>query len=204
MSYSWSVISGDAVINGANNEQMVTVDAINTNFTLQLVTSSGTVMTCTKTVTLASGCVSPMFTYVISDPCRCDNPNNITLADGTILFADVLRVDVSQFVAPTVMLTATDANYLDNTGTPIPASAAVFVDEGGGIFSSVFYTRSNMPATITTDVNGMQQQLTTGSCTPCPMKEPIPTLSEWGVFIFGLLILNLGVYLLYKKEFILG
>ena len=117
---------------------------------------------------MASGCVSPMFTFAISDPCRCDNPNNITLADGTILFADVLTIDASQFVAPTVTLTATDNNYLDNTGTPIPAAAAVFVDEGGGIFTSVFYTRANMPATVTVDVNGVQQQLTTDSCTPCP------------------------------------
>lgn len=34
---------------------------------------------------------------------------------------------------------------------------------------------------------------------PAPV-EPIPTMSEWGLMIFGLLVLNLGVMFVYKKQ----
>ena len=39
-----------------------------------------------------------------------------------------------------------------------------------------------------------------------PLEQPavdIPTLSQWGLFIFGLLTLNLGVGFLRKKEEVL-
>ena len=35
-------------------------------------------------------------------------------------------------------------------------------------------------------------------CPPC--EDSIPTLSEWGLMIFGLIILNMGVFALRRKE----
>jgi len=35
-------------------------------------------------------------------------------------------------------------------------------------------------------------------------EEPIPTMSEWGLMIFGLLVLNLGVIFLRRRESILA
>ena len=41
----------------------------------------------------------------------------------------------------------------------------------------------------------------TGTIIPPPVPvEPIPTMSEWGLIIFGLLILNLAVYMIRRKE----
>jgi len=42
-----------------------------------------------------------------------------------------------------------------------------------------------------------------GACTSCPSPvttAPVPTMSQWGLIIFGLLILNLGVIFLYRKQ----
>lgn len=43
---------------------------------------------------------------------------------------------------------------------------------------------------------------TSVSFTP-PVVEPIPTMSEWGLLIFGLLVLNLGVFGIRRKEVII-
>ena len=37
-----------------------------------------------------------------------------------------------------------------------------------------------------------------------PPEEPIPTMHEWGRLIFGLLILNLGLFFLKQLEFLIG
>lgn len=38
------------------------------------------------------------------------------------------------------------------------------------------------------------------SCTPAVATAPVPTMSQWGLLIFGLLTLNLGLIFLYKKQ----
>jgi len=38
------------------------------------------------------------------------------------------------------------------------------------------------------------------SNTPTIDTAPIPTMSEWGLLVFSLLVLNLGVFFIYKKE----
>ena len=35
-------------------------------------------------------------------------------------------------------------------------------------------------------------------------QNPIPTLSQWGLLIFGLLVINLGIVLIYKQELVLS
>lgn len=74
-----------------------------------------------------------------------------------------------------------------------------FTETGGGISiedrffvgcSSNTVPGSNLPANA-------------GACTACPTaaaQAPIPTMSQWGLMIFGLLVLNLGVFFLYRKQ----
>ena len=33
-----------------------------------------------------------------------------------------------------------------------------------------------------------------------PVAPPIPTMSQWGLLVFGLLLLNLGIFFIYRKE----
>ena len=37
--------------------------------------------------------------------------------------------------------------------------------------------------------------------TPMPIQAPIPTMSQWGLMIFGLLIINLGVFFVQRSGF---
>ena len=148
----------------------------------------------------AQNCFEDM-NFSLSDPCSCDNPLNVTLLDGSILFEDTLKVDANMIAAPhTVRLASQDGNLLNASGTPIPANTS-FLDLGGGMFGLQFYTRSNTPSTVTVEVNGIQRDFTTTSCSPC---TPIPTMSEWGLIIFGLLMLNLGVFFIRRKEDVLS
>lgn len=100
-----------------------------------------------------------------------------------------------------VSLAFADANFLDSSGNPIDASTATFIDQGGGIFTFPYYTRSNVPGSFTIDVDGDQQSGTSMTCSPCPID--IPTLTQWGLLIYGLLILNLFVGVLYRKEMVI-
>jgi len=39
-----------------------------------------------------------------------------------------------------------------------------------------------------------------GAPVVAPAQAPIPTMSEWGLMIFGLLVLNLGIFFVYKRN----
>jgi len=50
------------------------------------------------------------------------------------------------------------------------------------------------------DCNGQKDEVLING-QPCAAQTPIPTMSEWGLMVFGLLILNLGVIaLLYREQ----
>ena len=136
----------------------------------------------------------------MADPCNCDNPDNITLADGTVIFSDFIRVDTSQYTNPMVSLFAADANFLDNTGVPIDPATATFIDQGGGIFVFPYYTSTNAPGSFIIDISGDQQAGTSMTCSPCPID--IPSLTQWGLLVYGLLILNLFIGALYRKKLV--
>ena len=184
--------SGTAIL-PASNISTSTVSLINVNDGGCIATFYEEDATATVTITVET-CV---YTWSFIDPCNCENPNNITLADGSILFSDFIRVDASQFTNPSVSLSTADANFLDNTGAPIDAGTATFVSQGGGIYELPFYTRTDAPASFVVDVNGDQRAGNSDACS-CPIE--IPTLTQWGLSIYGLLILNIFVGVLYRKE----
>ncbi|NJL74911.1 MAG: glycoside hydrolase family 16 protein [Saprospiraceae bacterium] len=138
--------------------------------------------------------------FVLSDPCNCRNPKNIVLADGTYLFEDTLKIDASSFANPTITFVSQDGKMLNAAGAPLTATTANFIPLGGGVFGLQFYKRSNTTATITVDVNGQQRSFTTTSCTPCPAVVAVPTMGQWGLFLFGLLMINLSLIFLYQKR----
>ena len=88
---------------------------------------------------------------------------------------------------------------MNNTGVPIDVGTATFVSQGGGIFELPFYTRTNAPASFVVEVDGDQQAGNSNACS-CPSN--IPTLTQWGLTIYGLLILNLFVGVLYRIEMV--
>ena len=70
-------------------------------------------------------------------------------------------------------------------------------ETSSGIYELPFYTMPNQAATITVSNGVDTENFTTTSCSPCP--DPIPTLSQWGVLVFGLLILNLSLIFIKSK-----
>ena len=58
---------------------------------------------------------------------------------------------------------------------------------------------SNVQLLRTTDVSSITTSVPTDPDT-CPTAAAIPTMSQWGLMIFGLLVLNLGVVFLYRRE----
>ena len=96
----------------------------------------------------------------------------------------------------TVTLSATDNNLLNASGVAIPVGTTI-PETSSGIYELPFYTMPNQAATITVSNGVDTENFTTTSCSPCP--DPIPTLSQWGVLVFGLLILNLSLIFIKSK-----
>ena len=134
----------------------------------------------------------------LSDPCSCENPNNLSLADGTTLFADTLKIDVSMIPNPDpVTLIANDGNLLDEFGNPISTPLVITNQIDAQTYFLVFYTRPNTPATIIVDANGNSEEFTTESCAECRV---VPTLGEWGIVILSLSLLIISVAALKSRN----
>lgn len=125
----------------------------------------------------------------IGDPCSCSNPDNILLSDGRFLFQDVLEVKTATGLM--VSLTTTDNNLLNVNGDAI-ADNTLFNEVSTGVYELEFYTLPNIPASVTVSNGTSSQDFTTDSCSICP-SEPIPTFNQWALFIYVLLLLNLGL-----------
>ena len=154
-----------------------------------------TVMNCTAMTTATINDPS------IYDPCFCGNPLNITGTNQEVfLFADF--VVISGAVGDTwVLSNVNSGDVLDVNGNPISVGTPL-TDLGGGLFRLDLYHNPEIGfnASFTgTRVDGTPYvtSLTTGGSCSCPL---IPTMSQWGLIIFGLLILNLSVGLISEKR----
>ena len=137
----------------------------------------------------------------IIDPCDCLDPLNRRLPAG-YLFHDILTVTTTPDVSVTISATDDNLKTIDGlsipVGTTIPQTAP-----GSGIYQLDFYTLSGVPATITVNNLASTQDFITASCNlnDCEgQATDIPTMSEWGLLIFGLLILNMSLLFLYRQE----
>lgn len=99
-------------------------------------------------------------------------------------------------------------SWLENTLTP------VFVPNGTRMFSFTMTTLTNGTSVVQIDPNEVQEIISgdfvniglLANNTSIEVIEEIaspvlvPTMSEWGLFLFGLGILNLGLTFIYKKQ----
>ena len=161
----------------------------------------GTDMSPTSSVTTVPGACPPITPLAVddlfvTDPCSCNNPNNIVNTTGLVeLFHDVLTVTTTPNV--TVSLSATDNNLLDVNGNPIPVGTAI-PQTSPGVYKLVFYTLPGQAATVMVSNRVSTASFVTASCTAC--SATIPTMSQWGSMIFGLLILNLSLVFVGRLE----
>ena len=140
-------------------------------------------------IILVSSCPAP------TDPCNCNNPANVELANGTFLFQDVITFTASS--GGTALLTSNIGDMiLDNTGNAltVPANFTETVAGGGmSTYSLVIYTAENSSGSGTISFNGfplLPNPFVTSSCVPC---LPIPTLGQWGIICLMLIMVIFGV-----------
>ena len=162
----------------------------------------------TATVIVSEMACAVMSTAVINDPsiydpCSCGNDLNIRDANQEVLlFADFVLISGAATGDTWVLSSVNTGDVLNASGNPIGVNT-VLTDLGGGLHRLDFFHNPNVGfnATFTgtrNDGTVYTSSLTTGgSCSPCPL---IPTMSQWGLLIFGLLILNLSHVLISEKR----
>ena len=140
----------------------------------------------------------------IGDPCSCDDPLNIVDADGNVLFFhDVLTVRGTP--GDQVVLTTGGINFLNGAQAQIPNGTVLGTIPASGEFNFDFFHASGASGSIILTIGGVEQPpFAIDVCNAEDCATSIPTMSEWGLIIFGLLTLNLGLIFLRRKESILA
>ncbi len=148
-----------------------------------------------------------------SDPCHCENPQNC-LVGNLLFFHDVMRIP-AEGVLPTGLdiRVATATNFyiavpcsggllsVPTTG----ADGTQITETSPGVYELNYWRPSGILPTFSVLEGGTIT--TTPAATFAPvcnqvacLPEPIPTMGEWALLIFGLLIMNMSVMLLKQKE----
>jgi len=147
--------------------------------------------------TMPGTCPTVEKSVSVSDPCNCTDPANVTNADGSIIrFHDVLTLNGDPGDAVSCLTEC--GNYLDASGNILTISGRI---PASGTLLINFYRSPGSYSASDFSIGGITTTLSAGSCVDnCPRVVPIPTLSQWGLSIFGLLILNMGLVFLRRKE----
>lgn len=146
--------------------------------------------------------ITPTITNVI-DPCSCTDPLNRTVG-GVFLFHDLLTVTGT--ASQTLRIhSSNNTEILDVNGNPITFPAMLTETPlGSGTYQLTYYKRSNASSDIVFRFNNdtfSDSNFTTSTCNAVDCN-PIPTMSQWGLLTFGLLILNIGVFLVGRQEMV--
>lgn len=97
----------------------------------------------------------------LTDPCYCENPENILLPGGPYLFHDYLHVSTTAGL--TISLAANDGNFVDATNTAIPVGT-VFAEVTPGEYELEFFTASGVSADIEVSSGFGSIPFTAGGC----------------------------------------
>ena len=140
----------------------------------------------------------------IADPCGCDDPLNQRDAAGIITaFHDVLTVSTG-VPNQTITLAESYPAFSDASLNTIPALTVLGTTDAAGILNYDFYHApgvSGFPR-ISNGFTVQTARVSFCDASICPAvipPDPIPTMGQWGLMIFGLLILNLSVFFMNKK-----
>ena len=137
----------------------------------------------------------------IADPCSCSDLNNRLVFNGPlapigqILFHEVVTIN-SMTVENWNMTLLNSGEVYDSNGNPLSLPVAV-PEVAIGIYVLEFWHHE--PFGYDADFSNGVDILNIGnSCVRCP--TPVPTMSEWGLIGFCLLLLNLGLCVLFVQS----
>ena len=143
--------------------------------------------------------------FQITDPCSCSDSRNCVDINGRIsYFHDVLSISTATLPNSVVTLVGNGGTGVFMNGNcPNPSEITTpFVlgtTDAVGNLDVDFFHASGATGTIQVSIGGIARNFTVEACqsTAC---EPIPTMSEWGLMIFGLLVMNMSVFFVRRKE----
>lgn len=133
----------------------------------------------------------------LSDPCHCDNPQNIREASGSNSFAVSLFHDILTVMAPTggmVTLDAIDTYFADAMGNEIMIGTDI-PETSPGIYKLEFYRPPGTIFSISVLFDGGDETtfMSEESCPDdCPLIA-IPAMGTWALLILSLSMLILAV-----------
>ena len=140
----------------------------------------------------------------VSDPCDCkdllnkrDEQNNITH------FHDILIVNTGIANQNITLIANRRRAFLDDNLLPIPNNTLLGNTETDSMFTIDFFKVPNATGSIIISNGITNQSFELSACSADSCKSSIPTMSEWGLIIFSLLVLNLGLLFIGRKEKIL-
>ena len=148
---------------------------------------------------------------MFGDPCSCTDPRNCNV-NGTTYFHDTLTITAGGNSGLTITAATGATNFfiavpcfgggLTNIppGTPIPESPV-----GSGEYKIEFWRPSGIVPTLSVVESGVTTTVPANTFQPiCTMEAcvPIPTMSQWGLLIFTLLIMNLSIFFVRQRELI--
>jgi hypothetical protein len=166
--------------NGMNMQESINCELTCTDGTIQLIISDGP-------CPVEEGVCNPIS---ISDPCGCDNT---IMVQNQLLFRDTLVVEALAGI-PVNIIQNNMGGMVDVNNMPLMNGLYIGLVPVSGVLKYVFYRRPGTSVDIF--VNGTPFM----SEAPCPSQESclasIPTLSEWGMFILGLMVAIMGLLVL--------
>ena len=141
----------------------------------------------------------------ITDPCDCFDPENVVVANGAnrsvTYFHDFVTITNGGIGQTWVLDAVNSGEVLMNNGNPIPTNTAL-TDLGGGVYRIDLWHRPDIGFNATFRRLSDNATETTGNSCSGNACITIPTMSEWGLLIFGLLVLNMGVFFVQRRQLI--
>ncbi len=138
----------------------------------------------------------------IADPCNCTNLMNIKNSDGLIThFHDVLTINTGTANQTITLTDNASNNFLNNSLIPVTNTTLLGMTDANGILKVDFFKAAGASGQITVNNGIIDLSFDLPACDAnnC-FKVVVPTMSQWGLFIFGLLLLNLGVFFICRTK----
>ena len=137
----------------------------------------------------------------ISDPCNCFDPlNKKDNRDIITHFHDVLSVNGTP--GTNVILQTGNTNFLDNNLVQIANGTLLGTISPSGILAYDFFHTSGASGAIILSVDGALSNPFDISVCTAKNCIVVPTMNQWGLLIFGLLMLNLNIFFIYRLRLV--
>ena len=219
---SYQVLDGTTVVGtGTSSPIAVTITGPTTSGSKTLTIRDVNNTSCSNTVNVnIPSCPSAVTALNIEsgnelrfqDPCDCDAPRNCPI-NGVTYFHDTLTVtdaagrtnlNITIAAGATGFFSQVECFSLGGITLPAPAGTAI-PHVGGGVYKLEFWRPSGVIPTLQVVESGTTVTVPASTFSPACTDAAcaaatIPTMSEWGLLIFGLLVLNLGVYAVRRRE----